>query len=256
MKNLQGQKGFTLVELAIVLTIIGLLIGGILKGQQLIANARVTAQISQAQAVTAAITSFVDTYQGLPGDLNNATLRIANCTGAGYCGNGLGIGVIGTVNPSTYALQPTGTATQTNAGVIPVVALSDVGDAFTMLANANLISGVNTNSATATSASWGSALPAAKINSASGLVMATGADGYVYITILTKAGAAVAAAAGSNSMTAGQAAQIDRKMDDGAPSTGSVVGQGFITNCGTSATGYVESSTTGNDCGLNIRVQQ
>ena len=40
MKKLHQQKGFTLVELAIVLTIIGLLIGGILKGQQLMENAR------------------------------------------------------------------------------------------------------------------------------------------------------------------------------------------------------------------------
>ncbi|TAL35563.1 MAG: prepilin-type N-terminal cleavage/methylation domain-containing protein, partial [Alphaproteobacteria bacterium] len=43
MKRLNTQKGFTLVELAIVMTIIGLLIGGILKGQELMQNARITA---------------------------------------------------------------------------------------------------------------------------------------------------------------------------------------------------------------------
>ncbi len=77
MKRLQQQKGFTLVELAIVLTIIGLLIGGILKGQQLITNARVTAQMAQVQGVEAATTTFNDTYQGLPGDLTTATTRVA-----------------------------------------------------------------------------------------------------------------------------------------------------------------------------------
>ncbi len=34
------QKGFTLVEIAIVLVIVGLLIGGVLKGQEMITNAK------------------------------------------------------------------------------------------------------------------------------------------------------------------------------------------------------------------------
>ncbi|MCK5555335.1 MAG: prepilin-type N-terminal cleavage/methylation domain-containing protein, partial [Alphaproteobacteria bacterium] len=62
MKKIHRQKGFTLVELAIVLTIIGLLIGGILKGQQLMQNARVTATIAQIQAIESATTTFRDTY--------------------------------------------------------------------------------------------------------------------------------------------------------------------------------------------------
>src|ERR1700722_1138400 len=91
MKRLQQQKGFTLVELAIVLTIIGLLIGGILKGQQLITNARVTAQISQIKSVEAAATTFNDTYAGLPGDLATASVRLpaTGCGGAVcFSGNG------------------------------------------------------------------------------------------------------------------------------------------------------------------------
>ncbi len=82
MKRLQQQKGFTLVELAIVLTIIGLLIGGILKGQQLIANAKVTAQMAQVQGIDAATTTFRDAYAGLPGDLLTPSTRLANCTAA------------------------------------------------------------------------------------------------------------------------------------------------------------------------------
>ncbi|MES0328532.1 MAG: prepilin-type N-terminal cleavage/methylation domain-containing protein, partial [Gammaproteobacteria bacterium] len=42
-KQLNGQKGFTLIEIAIVLVIIGLLLGGVLKGQELINTARVRA---------------------------------------------------------------------------------------------------------------------------------------------------------------------------------------------------------------------
>ena len=51
---MKTQKGFTLVELAIVMIIVGLLIGGVLKGQELIDNAKSQALINQAKAYTAA----------------------------------------------------------------------------------------------------------------------------------------------------------------------------------------------------------
>lgn len=252
MTNLQRQKGFTLVELAIVLTIIGLLIGGILKGQQLIANARVTAQIAQAQAVTAAVTSFSDQYQALPGDMLAATAatRIPNCVGLCAASAGDGNGVIFSAPGNSTWAGGTGGA---NAGALAVS--GEVAGAWAMLANANLVTGVNTNAnATAT---FGSGLPLAKINNFPGLEIATASnDGYIYIAILKTVAAAPADAPGSNAMSAGQAAQIDRKMDDGNPTTGSVIGQGFITNCATAGTGYIEASVTGNDCALNIRVSQ
>ena len=50
-KNMRGQAGFTLVELAIVMIIIGLLIAGVLKGQALIGNAKVTAQVAQVKSI-------------------------------------------------------------------------------------------------------------------------------------------------------------------------------------------------------------
>ena len=51
-KHMRAQAGFTLVELAIVMIIIGLLIAGVLKGQALIGNAKVTAQVAQVKAST------------------------------------------------------------------------------------------------------------------------------------------------------------------------------------------------------------
>ena len=73
------EQGFTLVELAIVMIIIGLLIGGVLKGQQLIENAKVTATISQIKGFQAALNSFRDTYSAMPGDMRNATTRLSGC---------------------------------------------------------------------------------------------------------------------------------------------------------------------------------
>ncbi|MGH8480175.1 MAG: prepilin-type N-terminal cleavage/methylation domain-containing protein, partial [Gammaproteobacteria bacterium] len=64
------EGGFTLVEIAIVLVIIGLLLGGILKGQELITSARVRNLADQGSAVQAAYYGFVDRYRAIPGDMS------------------------------------------------------------------------------------------------------------------------------------------------------------------------------------------
>jgi len=68
--NYRKQSGFTLVEIAIVLVVIGLLLGGILKGQQLINSARVRNMADQSSGVQAAYYGFIDRFRNLPGDMN------------------------------------------------------------------------------------------------------------------------------------------------------------------------------------------
>lgn len=80
MKNQQG--GFTLIEIAIVLVIIGLLLGGVLKGQELITSARVRNMISQQDGIKAAYFGFLDRYRALPGDYTGIT-NIKDATTAG-----------------------------------------------------------------------------------------------------------------------------------------------------------------------------
>lgn len=86
--NIKRQQGFTLVEIAIVLVIIGLLLGGVLGGQQLIASAKVKSQIQQIKEISAAINTYQDRYGVLPGDDANATTN----TGVGTLTNGNGNG--------------------------------------------------------------------------------------------------------------------------------------------------------------------
>ena len=87
MRKVSRQAGFTLIEIAIVLVIIGLLLGGVLKGQELITSARVRNLISQQDGVKAAYFGFLDRYRSLPGDYGQATTNIA---GATVNGNGNG----------------------------------------------------------------------------------------------------------------------------------------------------------------------
>src|SRR6476659_9573614 len=84
------QSGFTLIEIAIVLVIIGLLLGGVLKGQELITGARVRNLIQQQDGVKAAYFGFLDRFRALPGDYANATTTITGVVASSGCGNGNG----------------------------------------------------------------------------------------------------------------------------------------------------------------------
>jgi prepilin-type N-terminal cleavage/methylation domain-containing protein len=97
MKQCNNQKGFTLVEIAIVLVIIGLLLGGVLKGQSMIENAKVKSLANTAKSLTAAIYSYQDKYKAYPGDDPRATINLPGASGgcvAADLVNGNGDGTI------------------------------------------------------------------------------------------------------------------------------------------------------------------
>jgi prepilin-type N-terminal cleavage/methylation domain-containing protein len=87
------QSGFTLVEIAIVLVIIGLLLGGILKGQELINSAKVKNLANDFRVIPTYIYAYQDKYRALPGDDAAAQAHVTGCSGA-TCPNGNGNGVI------------------------------------------------------------------------------------------------------------------------------------------------------------------
>ncbi len=99
MENVRRQHGFTLIETALVLVVIGLALGGILKGQELITAARVRNIATQLNGVKLAYLGFKDRYRQFPGDLPddiaNANIP-GNPGGCGptthvpvFCGNGV-----------------------------------------------------------------------------------------------------------------------------------------------------------------------
>ncbi len=83
------QNGFTLVEIAIVMVIIGLLLGGVLKGQEIVTNAKIKNLENDFSGVTAAIYSYQDRYRALPGDDSRADERFGTAEPTtGTLGNG------------------------------------------------------------------------------------------------------------------------------------------------------------------------
>ena len=194
----RNQSGFTLVEIAIVLVIIGLLLGGILKGQELVQNARVRNLADQQNAVAAAYFAFQDRYRALPGDYAAGNTNIPNVTSA-PCGGGGGCTQGDsqiTGDERLYAWHHL-----TNAGFIscPVCAPNPTAGAAPSAANSlvNAYNGFmileyNNNYAMAPPAGGGAAPAAPLINH-------------------LKSGAQVP----SNIM-----AEVDQKLDDGNPNTG------------------------------------
>ncbi|MEZ0261269.1 MAG: type II secretion system protein [Alphaproteobacteria bacterium] len=278
MKRLNTQKGFTLVELAIVMTIIGLLIGGILKGQELMENARVTSTVAQVKSYSAAVTSFKDMYQSYPGDMPGAGTRLVGCpgasgaacdpvTGAGNAGNN----IVGLTTWSTAWGAPGVTAT---TGTTAATAVDS--EKYLFWANlllANLIGGITDEGLNnAIAFQFGRTHPEAKISGgfiagyATGVIgpgslqpAGTGISGTVLAQVVAPA-AALPVTASSNPLAPLRAAQIDRKMDDGRPGTGYVQAFGLGTSCFTTATAgttqytYNETIAT-KDCGLLFRIE-
>ena len=249
-----SQAGFTLVELAIVMIIIGLLIAGVLKGQELIGNARVTSTVAQIKAIDAATSTFKDTYASLPGDITNANNRLPNCaaapclTGSAALGDGL-------INVATGA---TGSFAAAPAG-------ESLGF-FTQLMVANLLTGINPGAAT-----FGGDFPASKIDGggfvaqsilvpAAGVMPAvsgvTSTNSGLFLALGTSTIATGAVTAAAVPMKPNEASRIDTKLDDGIPGSGDVVSFGTNTaaGCGLPAGPYA-TTITSSQCGLYIHIQ-
>lgn len=252
----QGEKGFTLVELAIVMIIIGLLIGGILKGQELIANARITSQVAQVKGIDAAMTTFRDQYNSLPGDIANPQARLPNCAAA-LCNVG-GNGDSQVASDAAAPVDPS----------IAVLAGAEAQNVFIHLAAAGVLGGVAPNLTAFNNA----ALPPASIGTGmlgfgfSNGTMANAVTGHSaaaghYLVLRQNAAAAAVPLIQPKTV-----ANIDRKLDDNSPLTGSVIAVGGAPGAATCASaavagppavpsGYNEGLGTA-VCGFVVRIQQ
>ncbi len=102
----RNQSGFTLIEIAIVLVIIGLLLGGVLKGQELINSAKVKNLATDFKNVPIYIYGYQDKYKALPGDDINVGIHLGASAVPATTTATLGNGIInGTWDATTTASE-------------------------------------------------------------------------------------------------------------------------------------------------------
>ena len=255
MVTRKQKSGFTLIELSVVLVVIGLLVGGVLTGQDLIKSAEARAEITQIEKYNTAVNTFQAKYDALPGDMNQRTASAfgfasrGTACGSSTCpGEGDGNGVIEGLQWGNTACGTCTTAGET------VMFWSDL--TYANGQNLNLIEGSfsagsiigwpNNAASAVTGSGIGLYLPQAKIGNGNYIIvwsggytsgygwanLVGGGDGQNYYTITAVSifggvpgsggGGYAASMYGAAGMTVKQAYSIDSKIDDGLPQTGNV----------------------------------
>jgi prepilin-type N-terminal cleavage/methylation domain-containing protein len=228
-----AQRGFTLIELSIVLVIIGLIVGGVLAGQSLIAASQVRATITQVERYNTAVNTFYGKYGYLPGDIKDPDASSFGFAARGqYAGEGDGNGIIQGVDCNNTGCNNAHSSSAGEAVMfwVDLSAAHLIEDTFTVGSPSILPSSATTASTTPSIAAY---LPAAKLGQGNYFytwsAVAAGSDylnqvnmnffGLSAVSQIPSAGDLVS----SPGLTVGQAYAIDNKVDDGVPKSGRVL---------------------------------
>lgn len=216
------ESGFTLIELSIVLVIIGLIVAGVLVGQDLIKAAEIRAEVSELQNLDAAANTFHNKYGSIPGDIVNGVNFFAAADVAAGATCALTV-------PGNGSLEDCAGTTATLDGE-PAAFWKQLADAALIpnqITDTNLIGGAAAPAAPTVIAN---AIPAAKIGKGNFVLVYTGGPGIVgglagqnVYRITGIKSFAVGAVTQANSLSPLDSLQIDTKKDDGLPGTGTVV---------------------------------
>lgn len=254
LNGIKRQGGFTLIELSIVLVIIGLIVGGVLVGQEMIKAAEMRGFITQIEKISTAINTFRGKYNGLPGDLSSATNFFTGAT------NGDANGVI-TDTPGSLS----GTATDFSN------ATGEVIEFFVQLSLSGLLEGA-TLSRTPSATPLNVNFPITKFGRAGIVPTAINGANFIHVGMASSDLDADTVLVFSNSsLTPNEAGVFDLKTDDGIANSGGVTartgtsaaavfaapGSTGDDNCLASATAYNMGTSNGdantNYCQLRIR---
>lgn len=222
------KSAFSLVELAIVLVILGLLAGGVLSGQSLIRAAELRSMTTDFDRYRTAIYNFRDKYFSLPGDMNNATKFWGS---AGGDGTGIDTACTDVVSTTKATCNGNGDGIIRDA---TNTSWAELWLAWQHLANAGLIEGQYSGSINGLTSGQliGKVVPRGKISntgyqfwtearSASGWTGSGSAETLGFIRFGgTYSGSDAPIRIGNNALSPEQAWNIDTKLDDGKPGTG------------------------------------
>lgn len=237
------QQGFTMVELSIVLVIIGLIVAGVLVGQDLIRGAEVRATVSQLERFSATVNTFRVKYTQIPGDINKAVdFGLNNPSVSTIGGNGDANGLISSYN---------GTASDTIDNPINL-ARGEITNFWYHLSRAKLIEG-NFNGAQS-DGQLSETFPRTKMNRGGFTVYNKDGINHFHIGVTNSQGAAHSFA---NNLRPEEAYGIDVKIDDGFPEQGATIAiVGDLTawslctpGSATTPCGGVATSTAGSNTG-------
>ncbi len=240
------MAGFSLIELAIVLVILGLLVGGIMSGQSLIRAAELRSVTRELQGYQAAVGTFRDKYLALPGDMRNATAFWGRQVSAAHC-----------VTNSSAAVSAPGSCDGDGNGTLSdATAINLSSESFQFwrqLQHAGLIEGTYTGMNGAASAGFdgniGINVPRSKLGNAGwqtryiGPITASG-NLYYYVAnyghVFYFGTETPTAETMFSALKPEEAWSIDTKVDDGIANSGKVLSQPHTTsytpNCTSAAT--------------------
>lgn len=243
------QRGFTLVELATVMIVVGILFGGVLQAWSIIENARVKSVVAQYKGLMAAHYGFQDKYGVIPGDAPNATQKLPGCDAGNHCLNGNGDGTVG----PRFSNTPDTLGTPNASGASGI---QENIQYWKHLALADLVEGIVLNASNApASSAFGVSHPAARISGSGWNAIMTnpagvgeyGGPGLVF-QLSGAPNANIAAVAPDI------AARIDRIVDDGMPNSGLVTSE-YSPDCEDDATNSYNVLLGGITCLMYFSLQ-
>ena len=241
----RDTQGFTLMELSIVLVIIGLIVGGVLVGQDLIRGAEIRATVGQVEKFNASVNTFRSKFNGVPGDLKAADAAALGL----FAETGGAAGAVG---------HQDGNGVLDGGSAGSVAGIGETIEFWRHLADANLIDGsygVTGNSAIAAGTGQaggnvtviGQTLPPAKLGRDNYLAAfsAGGLNYYQFAPITGLTADTGAYGFGAYGMSPVESYNVDAKIDDGMPNAGQVVARGIAA---LNAAPSVNAASTASTC--------
>lgn len=232
------NAGFTLVELAVVMIVIGLIIGGLLQAGSMITNAEIKNLMVTVDTLRTSARTFEDKYGALPGDLLNADLRVPGCVANPFCqAIGDGNGVVGTPRVGNWSRDD-----QSDLN-------SEATQFWVQLSLSDMINGVTLNNGL----NFGSAYPGSPLGGGFHVIHAEEgppnlASGHYFVLRLNPTGDPHPNNPGDAVLSPLLLSMIERDFDDNVPNRGQIIADNAADTCWVIATGQYNITETAGTC--------